>query len=208
VVVASSNKTKVDRAVAGLPGEVEGRVLDVTDEEQVRLFFQSRGAFDHLVFTAGEQLLLGELETASLEQAKQFFTTRLWGAWTAAKYGSGNILPGGSIVLSSGIAGARPQKGWTVAAALCGAVEALTHALAVELAPIRVNAVSAGVVRTELWQGMAEADRSAFYQTAGQALPTGRVGEAADIAKAHLYLMTEAFSTATVLTVDGGASVV
>jgi hypothetical protein len=46
------------------------------------------------------------------------------------------------------------------------------------------------------------------YHTVGQSLPTGRVGEAADIAKAHLYLMTEGFSTAAVLTVDGGASVV
>jgi NAD(P)-dependent dehydrogenase (short-subunit alcohol dehydrogenase family) len=56
----------------------------------------------------------------------------------------------GSIVLTTGIAGQRPQKGWVIAASVCGTIEALTRALAVELAPIRVNAVSPGVVRTNL----------------------------------------------------------
>jgi NAD(P)-dependent dehydrogenase (short-subunit alcohol dehydrogenase family) len=76
-----------------------------------------------------------------------------------------------------------------VAASICGAVDALTRALAVELAPIRVNAVSPGVVRTALWDNMAESDREALYREVGNALPVGRVGEAADIAEAYLYLM-------------------
>jgi NAD(P)-dependent dehydrogenase (short-subunit alcohol dehydrogenase family) len=91
-----------------------------------------------------------------------------------------------------------------VAASICGAVDALTRALAVELAPIRVNAVSPGVVRTALWDTMAESDREALYREVGSALPVGRVGEASDIAEAYLYLMREAFSTGQVIAVDGG----
>jgi len=125
---------------------------------------------------------------------------------TAAKYASANIRPGGSIVLTTGIAGARPLKGWTIAASICGAMVSLTRALAVELAPTRVNADSPGVVRTALWDNLSEADRSAMYQQVGAALPVGRVGEASDIAESFLYLMREGYGTGQVIVVDGGAS--
>src|SRR5262245_31252020 len=82
-----------------------------------------------------------------VERARGFVNVRFWGAFMAAKYGSPHIRPGGSITLTNGIAGLRPRKGWTVAASICGAMEALTRALAVELAPIRVNAVCPGTVR-------------------------------------------------------------
>src|SRR5205085_11712563 len=103
IVVASSRRESIDRAVARLPEGTEGHVLDLTSEEQVRDFFNRLGAFDHLVFTAGETLLLRELSATSVEQARHFLDLRFWGAFMAAKYGSINIEPGGSIVLSSGI---------------------------------------------------------------------------------------------------------
>jgi NAD(P)-dependent dehydrogenase (short-subunit alcohol dehydrogenase family) len=118
------------------------------------------------------------------------------------------LRPGGSIVLSSGIAGTRPEPDWTVAAAICGALDALTRALAVELAPIRVNAVASGVVRSDLWRQMSEGDRSAMYESLSQALPVGRVGEVGDIAETFLYLMRNGYSSGTIVTVDGGSVLV
>ena len=141
VVVASSRRESVDRAVARLPKGTEGHTIDLSNEEHVRDFFNSIGAFDHLVFTAGDMMQMSEVSKTNVEQARHFFDLRFWGAFMAAKYGRSQIRPGGSIVLTSGIAGRRPQKGLTVAAGISGAVEALTRALAVELAPIRVNAV-------------------------------------------------------------------
>jgi NAD(P)-dependent dehydrogenase (short-subunit alcohol dehydrogenase family) len=123
----------------------------------------------------------------------------------AVKYGSPHIRAGGSITLTTGVAGPRPRKGRTIVASICGAMEALTRALAVELAPIRVNAVCPGVVRTELWNDMTETDRDAMYQDLGQRLPIGRVGEPEDLAHAYVYLMREAYSTGQVIVVDGGA---
>jgi NAD(P)-dependent dehydrogenase (short-subunit alcohol dehydrogenase family) len=111
-------------------------------------------------------------------------------------------------VLTTGIAGARPQKGWTVAASLCTAIEGLTRALAVELAPIRVNAVSAGIVRTDLWSPIPSAERDTMFQQFAKALPVARIGEPADIAQAFLYFMRNGFSTGTVLVVDGGGVLV
>ena len=92
-------------------------------------------------------------------------------------------------MLTTGVAGRRPHKGWTVAASVCGTIEALTRALAVELAPIRVNAVSPGVVRTNLWQSMNAEARAHLYESVGNSLPVGRVGEADDIAQAYLFLI-------------------
>jgi NAD(P)-dependent dehydrogenase (short-subunit alcohol dehydrogenase family) len=208
VVIASSRRERLDRALATLRSGAEGEVVDVADEAQVHALFERIGAFDHLVFTAGESLQLEPLATMQVERARGFVNVRFWGAFMAAKYGSRHIRPGGSITLTNGIAGLRPRKGWTVAASICGAMEALTRALAVELAPIRVNAVCPGTVRTELWSGMTEAARETMYRDAAQRLPVGRVGEADDLAETYLYLMREGFSTGQVLVVDGGGVLV
>jgi NAD(P)-dependent dehydrogenase (short-subunit alcohol dehydrogenase family) len=87
-------------------------------------------------------------------------------------------------------------------------MEGLTRALAVELAPIRVNIVSPGVVRTPLWSGMAEAEREALYRRTAESLPVGHVGDAAEVAEAYLYLMRQGFGTGQVLVVDGSATLV
>jgi NAD(P)-dependent dehydrogenase (short-subunit alcohol dehydrogenase family) len=208
VIVASSNRQRVDAAVASLQGAAEGRVVDLSDEGQVKEFFESIGDFDHLVYTAGESLHLEPLATTEIDKARGFVELRFWGAYMAVKYGSPHIRAGGSITLTTGIAGQRPRQGWTIAASICGAMESLTRALAVELAPIRVNAVSPGVVRTELWSGMAKADRDAMYRDIGQKLPVGRAGEADDLAQSYLYLMREGYSTGQVIVVDGGAVLV
>jgi NAD(P)-dependent dehydrogenase (short-subunit alcohol dehydrogenase family) len=208
VVIASSRRERLDRALATLRSGAEGEVVDVADEAQVHALFERIGAFDHLVFTAGESLQLEPLATMQVERARGFVNVRFWGAFMAAKYGSPHIRPGGSITLTNGIAGLRPRKGWTVAASICGAMEALTRALAVELAPIRVNAVCPGTVRTELWSGMAESARETMYRDAAQRLPVGRVGETDDLAETYIYLMREGFSTGQVLVVDGGAVLV
>jgi NAD(P)-dependent dehydrogenase (short-subunit alcohol dehydrogenase family) len=78
----------------------------------------------------------------------------------------------------------------------------------VELAPIRVNAVAPGVVRSNLWRDMSEDDRSAMYTSLAQALPAGRAGEVGDVAETFLYLMRNGYSTGTVVTIDGGSVLV
>ena len=204
VIVASSRKANVDRALNELPAGAEGHVLDITQESAVADFFSTVGEFDHLAFTAGESLDLGEFATIDLAKARRFFEIRFWGAVTAAKYAAKRIRSTGSIILTNGIIGLRPQKGWVMAAAICGAVEAATRALAIELAPVRVNLVCAGIVRTELWRNMIESERNNLFASAGQALPVGRVGEPEDLAEAYLYLMRERFSTGAMIVVDGG----
>jgi NAD(P)-dependent dehydrogenase (short-subunit alcohol dehydrogenase family) len=114
------------------------------------------------------------------------------------------LRPGGSITLTSGTAGDRPGAGWALGASVCGAMSALTRALAVELAPVRVNAVAPGVVRSPLWSGMSEQDRAAMYNDVAAAVPLGRVAEVDDVALAYVYAMEQVHGTGIVITVDGG----
>jgi NAD(P)-dependent dehydrogenase (short-subunit alcohol dehydrogenase family) len=187
VIVASSKRANVDRALAELPAGVEGHVLDITQESAVADFFSAIGEFDHLAVTAGESLDLAEFTAVDLEGARRFFEVRFWGAVTAAKYAARRIKSSGSIILTNGIIGLCPQKGWVIAAGICGALEAVTRALAIELAPVRVNLVCAGIVRTELWRDLTEADRNGLFEKVGQALPVGRVGEPEDLAQTYVY---------------------
>ena len=208
VVIGSSHAGRVDAAVTALGTNAEGHALDLTDEHAIEAFFNATGSFDHLVFTAGDSLRLGEIAATDLSLARRAFDIRYWGALAAVKYGAPHIAAGGSIVLTTGIAALRPRSGWAFGASVCGAMEALTRALAVELAPLRVNAVSPGLIATNLWQNMSEEDRQAMYEQAGKHLPVGRVGEARDVAAAYLFLMESAFATGQTHVVDGGAVLV
>ena len=208
VVIGSSHTGRVDAAVAALGTNAEGHALDLTDEPAIEAFFNGVGSFDHLVFTAGDSLRLGEIAATDLSLARRAFDIRYWGALAAVKCGAPRIVQGGSIVLTTGVAALRPRSGWAFGASVCGAMEALTRALAVELAPLRVNAVSPGLIATNLWQNMSEEDRQAMYEQAGKHLPVGRVGEAHDVAAAYLFLMESGFATGQTVVVDGGAVLV
>lgn len=206
VVLASSNPTKVDAAKDAVPG-AEGGLIDVLSESSIEAFFAEIGPFDHLVYTAGGPLLVEPLKTLSLPRAQAFFGARFWGSFLAIKYAAPNMRAGGSVVLTSGMAARRPRAGLTAVSAVCGASESLTRALAVELAPLRVNAVCPGLVRTELWDSFPAEERQAMDENAKQRLLVGRLGEAPEVAEAYLYLMKNGFSTGEVIVTDGGASV-
>jgi NAD(P)-dependent dehydrogenase (short-subunit alcohol dehydrogenase family) len=208
VVIVSSKAERVQEALKSIGGEARGEAVDVSDEKAVESFFTNLGAFDHLVFTAGDTLQLHELADTDLKRARGAFELRYWSALSTVKYGSPQIRKGGSIVLTTGVAGRRPHSGWVIAASVCGTIEALTRALAIELAPIRVNTVSPGVVRTNLWQNMSSVEREQLFESVGKRLPVGRVGEAHDIAQAYLFLMKEGFSTGQTVVVDGGTVLV
>lgn len=207
IIIVSSNQQRIDQALKDIPGG-KGYAADLGKEQNIKDLFSRIGKFDHLVYTAGENLTLNDIADTDITKAHDFFTLRFWGAYTAVKYAAGNLNTGGSINLTSGIASARPGKGWSMAASICGAMEGLTRALAVELAPIRVNAIAPGVVRTNLWNSMTETDRENLYKVVGDSLPVKRVGEAEDIAETFLYLMKQSYGTGQIITIDGGSVLV
>jgi NAD(P)-dependent dehydrogenase (short-subunit alcohol dehydrogenase family) len=208
VIIVSSNQNRIDDALMQLPEHCAGYRVDLSREENIKSFFDQTGSFDHLVYTAGENIVMSMVDDTVIEQAKDFFNVRFWGAFAAIKYGKASINPGGSITLMSGSFGQRPSKGYSLGATLCGTLNAFTRAMAVELAPIRVNNIAAGIIKTNLWNDLDENDRNNFYQHLESTLLLKRVGEAEDIAQAFVYLMKQTYTTGQSLLIDGGAVLV
>src|SRR5260221_8264641 len=105
------------------------------------------GPFDHLVYTAGDSVWQRALGEIKLDDAKSFFDVRFWGAFLVRKHGRKLIRPGGSIVLTSSTAPRRPGVGFPTGARIPSPGEAFPLAIAVELAPLRVNVGGPGIVR-------------------------------------------------------------
>lgn len=208
VTIVSGNQQRVDQALKQLPANAIGHTIDLSQEKNIQQFFAGSGTFDHLVYTAAENLRLNVISNTDLDAARQFFNLRFWSALATIKYGTSHINPGGSINLTGGIAGARPGKGWSIASGICGAMEGFTRAMAIELAPLRVNCVVPGVIKTNLWGSMTEADREQLFTSVGSSLLLKRVGDAADIAQTFCYLMKQTFCTGQCVVVDGGAVLV
>ncbi len=192
VVVASRTP---ERAEIG----AEKVALDVTDHAAVRRFFANLGPVEHLVSSTVARAG-GPARELDLDAARLAFETKLWGPFAAIQAATVTR----SIVLLSGVAASTPMRGGSATAAVNGAVEALVRTLAVELAPVRVNAVSPGIVDTPTWAGMDAEQRDAMFERLSGALPVGRVGTAADVADGIWHLLTNEFVTGTVLHVDGG----
>jgi NAD(P)-dependent dehydrogenase (short-subunit alcohol dehydrogenase family) len=203
-IVVSRREHSVSRALAELPAGAQGQTVDLSDPASVDTLAERVGAVDHLVYTAGEPLRLMMLGDITPEIARSFFDTRYIGALIAVRAIAPHLRAGGSITLTSGSAGERPDPGWALGASICGAMNSLTRALAMELAPIRINAIAPGVLRSPLWNGMSGQDREAMYESVAARVPLGRVGEVKDVALAYLYAMTQPYGTGTIIPVDGG----
>ncbi|WP_445489806.1 SDR family oxidoreductase [Niallia sp. 03133] len=203
VIIASRSEDKLQKAKEQLGARAAAFTLDTTQEEQVQSFFEKVGEFDHLVVSAAETSggAFLEMDTA---QAQQLFENKFWGQYYAAKYGAPKILPNGSITLFSGVVAYKSMVGSSILGAVNAAVSNLGQTLALELAPIRVNIVSPGIIDTPSRNKMPEEARNHFYAAVGEKLPVKRVGRAEDVAQCVLYLIQNSFVTGTVLHVEGG----
>jgi NAD(P)-dependent dehydrogenase (short-subunit alcohol dehydrogenase family) len=204
VVVASRNPASVEAALADLPAGSVGRAADASSAEELAALFEFAGDFDHLAYTAADHLVPTPLAEYAVDKGRAFFELRLVAVFEAIRLAVPHIRPGGSITMTSGTAAFRGGAGWFLGSAASGATISAAKALAVELAPIRVNVVAPGIVRSPLWSALPEAEREAMYDSVGRGIPLGRVAEVEDVAKAYLQLMDQDYATGTVSVIDGG----
>ncbi|PTL78313.1 SDR family oxidoreductase [Vitiosangium sp. GDMCC 1.1324] len=194
---------KLADAAAGLGAAHRVRTFaaDVTDEAQVRRLFEEHPPAHHVVLTAvhGHYQPIRQME---LSEARLTIDSKLVAALHVAKHA--RLEPNGSLVFTTGIAADRPGPGGSVIAAVNGALVSLVRALALELAPVRVNAVSPGWIDTPIWDTLAGNAKQQRFEQHARRLPVGRVGVPADIAHAVLFLMGNGYTTGEVLNVDGG----
>lgn len=199
VTIASRNPDRLNAAAAELG--VKAIQADVMSDDSVAKLFQACGPVDHVVVTAA-QLRSGPFKTVPMEDVRATMEGKFWGAWRVAR--AAEIRPGGSLTLVSGFLSVRPRPAAAIVGAANGALEALARSLALELAPVRVNAVSPGIVDTPIRAAMPEAQRIEMLAKVAAGLPVGRVGLAEDIAQQILTFMNNGFATGAIVYIDGG----
>ena len=206
LVVAGPNRERLEATAAALPGSAQVVRVDLTDEETIAGLAADVGPFDHLISTAAMRANgpVAELELAVVQRA---FAAKVFGPLLLAKHLAAQVREGGSFTFFSGVAAWRPSPERVVTATTNGALAFLVQALAVELAPIRVNAVAPGIVDSGAWDPLGER-KEAFMQGVAERVPARRVGTNDDLVEAVLYAMTSTFVTGTVLHVDGGGRLV
>jgi NAD(P)-dependent dehydrogenase (short-subunit alcohol dehydrogenase family) len=202
VTIAGRSQSKLEQARLAISGDVTTRSLDISDEQSLQGFFSQTGPIDHLVITGGS-VKTGSFHAYSLAEARACMDCKFWGQYMAAHYA--RIRPKGSLTLLSGILSRRPSAGVAALAAINAAVEALGRALAIELAPIRVNVISPGLTNTPAYAAMPDDARRGMFAVAAKRSLVGRVGRPEDIASLALELMCNSFVTGVVVDVDGGA---
>lgn len=207
VTITGRTVSRLDNARSTLGSAADAVQLDAADEAGTRELFEGLPALDHLFITAGTLVIDTHLEPAT-EDLRPAIDTRFWGALYAAKYAAPKMPAGGSITFMSGTAGRRPLPGAAVASASCGAVDAFARALAIDLAPLRVNSITPGYVDTPLFDGLLGEQREAVLADAAASLPVKRIGRAEEIADGVLFLMKNGYVTGINLVIDGGGLLV
>lgn len=203
VTITGRSAKRLAKANATLGGKAALAAFDAGDAREAEPAYASLGPIDHLVTTAAA-LAYAPIGEISLDDVSEMLSGKFWAPFLAARFAAPKIVAGGSITFFSGLAAYRPGPGTAAVAAVNAGLEGLAKALAVELAPLRVNVLSPGVVETPGWDFLSRTDREAFFASQARSLPTRYVGTPADIAEAALTLMGNRYITGTVLHVDGG----
>lgn len=203
VVLTDFAEDALRKAVEEIGERASYRVLDVTDAVAMEQVMGSIGTIDHL-FTPAAGIAIAPFTELTEDRMRSFFEVKWWGQYRAVKAALPYIpRDTGSITLVSGYLYRKVDPGCSAFAAVNGAVEALVKSLAIELAPLRVNALAPGPVDTHR-DRMSPDEHHAYREEVSRQLPAGRPGEAGEIAHAALFLMENTFTTGITLDVDGG----
>ena len=209
IVGRSAERLAAAKQKLGAPSAVHVVSADVTKEDDVQRLFSGIGPLDHIVATAADVAgVYQPLVSLDIAAARRVIDSKVVGPLLLAKHGAPRLAPGGSMTFTSGIAAYRPAPRGSVVAAANGALESLAYALALELAPIRVNVVSPGWVNTPIWDVIAGPAKTERLEAMAKRLPVGRVGQPSDIADAIISLIGNPYITGTVLHTDGGQRLV
>jgi NAD(P)-dependent dehydrogenase (short-subunit alcohol dehydrogenase family) len=204
VLITGRDQNKLAKALAELPQSASGEVVDATVEKELRIFFGRSEPFDHLVLAVSGREGGGPFDSLGVDTLKRAFDGKFWAQFMAAQMGLTKLREKGSIVFITAASARTSIPGTAGLAAINGALEAMIPTLALELKPIRVNAVSPGVVKTPWWDTLPSEQREAVFAQTAQSLPVGRIGTPEDVVEVIMLLLGNGFMTGTVIECDGG----
>jgi NAD(P)-dependent dehydrogenase (short-subunit alcohol dehydrogenase family) len=202
VIAAGRDKDTLTAAYAGEPA-ISTETVDLTDEASIAALGEQFGSVDHVVSTASARAR-GRLAELDRDAIRRSFDTKVIGPLMLAKHLAARMNEGGSLTLFSGVAAAKIAVGTLGVAITNGAADTLARSLALELAPIRVNAISPGVIDTGAWDALGGQGKAGYFADMSARNPARRIGTADDIANGVLFAMTSTFLTGQTLHIDGG----
>jgi NAD(P)-dependent dehydrogenase (short-subunit alcohol dehydrogenase family) len=202
VVAAGRNQAGLDAVYASEPG-ISTETVDLTDEASIAALGKRLGTVGHVVSTASARAR-GRVPDLERDAVRRSFDTKVIGPLMLAKHLAPRMTDGGSFVIFSGAAATKITVGTLAVAITNAAADTLARSLALELAPIRVNAISPGVIDTSAWDGLGEQGKADYFAEMRQRNPARRIGTPTDVAQAVVFAMTNTFLTGQTLHIDGG----
>jgi NAD(P)-dependent dehydrogenase (short-subunit alcohol dehydrogenase family) len=206
VVITGRNQERLDKAAARIGGTVRTFQVDATDQAGLEAFFAEVGTVDHLVVAASGSAGAGPFAQLDLADLATGFDAKFWAQVRALQTALPHLRKDGSVTLITAASAGAAFPGTSGLAAINGALNAMVPPLAVELAPLRVNAVSPGVVDTPWWDRVSADQREALFAGLAATTPVGRVGRPEDLAQAIHMLAANSFITGVVLECTGGSN--
>lgn len=205
VIVTGRSAEKLQQAKAALP-RITVAVVDSNNRPELEQFFQSTGKIDHLVLALSGGKGAGAFASLPLDDLRTGFEGKFWPQLNTLQAAIPHLHTSGSITLITAASAAMHQPGVAGLAAINGSLELMIPSIAKELQPLRVNAVSPGVVDTPWWDSMSAAEKAAAFEHFAAQTLTGRIAQPEEIADAVVFLMGNANTTGTVIRCDGGLS--
>ena len=205
VIVTSRSAEKVAQAKETVPG-ITAFAIDSADPSALNTFFSSNGAFDHLIITLSSSNGAGPFATLSLQELREAFDGKFWPHLNTIQAALPFLKKSGSITVITAASATCQMPGTAGLAALNGGLEIIVPILAKELKPLRVNAVSPGVIDTPWWNFLGQESKTAAFEQWSQGIAVGRVGKPEEVAKAILQVVTNEYINGTVLNINGGLS--
>jgi NAD(P)-dependent dehydrogenase (short-subunit alcohol dehydrogenase family) len=203
VIVSGRNPERLRRAALEL-GAQRTAAFDANDVVSLQRFFRDLPApIDHVMVTAGGPIYgpLLEMDSARVREA---LSDHVVLGLEVARNAAGKMRPGGTLLLMGGTGGRRVSPGAGITAAATAVLPPFTAALAVELAPVRVNLIAAGFVDTPLSASLLGDRLEERRDELRATLPIGRVVGPADVAALAVHIMTNTALTGATYDIDGG----
>ena len=206
VTVTGRDAKRAEAARGAIGGHAKAIALDASDIEAVRHSLASLGRIDHLVLALGGGKGYGMFRELAINDVLEGFTSKTLPHLACAQAALGTLSERGSITFVTAVSAQMASPGTAGLAAVNGALSCAVPALAVELGPMRVNAVSPGVVDTPWWDALPADQREAALASYAAKATVGRVGAPDDIAKTIAFLIDNTFMTGQTVICDGGLS--